>query len=131
METATTLPTALPRYLMVTAALVCAAAVAGGAFGAHGLKARLSPEALEQWITAARYFMYAGLGALMASLATVHLGGKAAAAGWALLVGGAIFAGAVGGLALGAPRWFGAVAPLGGLGLIVGFVLLAWAVLTG
>lgn len=121
----------IPRYLMLTAALVCAAAVAAGAFGAHGLKARLSPEALDQWNTAARYFIYAGLGALFASLASVHLGGRAAVAGWLLLAGGAVFAGAVGGLALGSPRWFGAIAPLGGLGLIAGFVVLAWAVLAG
>ena len=122
---------ALPKSLMLTAALVCAAAVAAGAFGAHGLKARLSPEALEQWNTAARYFLYSGFGALLASLATAHLGGRAALAGWVLLAGGTVFAGSVGGLALGSPRWFGAIAPLGGLGLIGGFVLLAWAVLAG
>lgn len=114
---------------MLTAALVCAAAVAAGAFGAHGLEPRLSPKGLDQWNTAARYLMYAGLGALFASLSAAHFGTRAAWAGWTLLVGGIVFAGAVGGLALGLPRWLGAVAPLGGLGLVGGFLLLAWAVL--
>lgn len=122
---------AISRYLMLTAALICASAVAAGAFGAHGLKARLSPDALDQWNTAARYFLYSGLGALFASLAAAHFGARATVAGWVLLGGGTVFALAVGGLALGSPRWFGAVAPLGGLGLIVGFLLLAWAALAG
>lgn len=119
----------IPRILTATAAIVCAVAVAAGAFGAHGLKARLDPQALEQWNTAARYFLYAGFGAFLASVAAPILGGRAALAGWVLLAGGAVFAGAVGGLALGSPRWFGAVAPLGGLGLIAGFLMLAWAAL--
>lgn len=119
-----------PKLLGALAALVCALAVAFGAFGAHGLRARLEPAALEQWNTAARYFLYAGLGAFLASLATVVLGPRAATAGWTLLAGGVVFAGAVGGLALGAPRWLGAVAPLGGLGLIAGFLLLAWVALS-
>ena len=44
----------------------------------------------------------------------------------ALLVGAAVFCGTVAGLALGGPRWLGAVTPLGGLLLIIGFVLFAW-----
>jgi uncharacterized membrane protein YgdD (TMEM256/DUF423 family) len=43
-------------------ALLCAAAIAAGAFGAHGLRARLDANALGQWETAARYLMYGGLG---------------------------------------------------------------------
>lgn len=121
----------ISRTLLALAALTCAVAVAAGAFGAHGLEKRLDPEALDQWKTAAQYLMYGGFGALLATLAAAHVGPRAQLAAWLLLAGGAVFAGAVGGLALGLPRWLGAVAPIGGTGLIVGFVLLAWAAFTG
>lgn len=101
--------------------LMCALAVAAGAFGAHSLKGSLDAQELGQWETAFRYLMYAGLGALLA-------GTRGKAGQWAvvlLALGGAIFAGAVGSLALGGPRILGAVAPLGGLAMISGFVALA------
>ncbi|MEO1367413.1 MAG: DUF423 domain-containing protein [Acidobacteriota bacterium] len=99
-------------------------AVAAGAFGAHALQESLDARALGQWKTAAQYLMYAGLGAVASGLA------GARSAGVALIIGGAIFAAAVGGLALGGPRWLGAVAPLGGGSMIVGFGLLAWHALS-
>jgi uncharacterized membrane protein YgdD (TMEM256/DUF423 family) len=115
-------------------ALCCALAVAGGAFGAHALAARLDPRALQLWETAARYLMYGGLGQLAAGLlapAAVRAGGRrlpaASAAGASLLAGSLLFGGTVAALALGAPRWLGAVTPLGGLLLIAGFLLLALA----
>jgi uncharacterized membrane protein YgdD (TMEM256/DUF423 family) len=46
--------------------------------------------------------------------------------GWLLLGGSALFAGSLGALALGAPRAIGAVTPVGGLGLIAGFLSFAW-----
>jgi uncharacterized membrane protein YgdD (TMEM256/DUF423 family) len=103
------------------AALLCAAAVGAGAFGAHGLRERLDPRALETWETAARYLMYAGL-ALLAVGATKRV---APGAAWSLLAGAVIFSGTLFGLAAGGPRWLGAVTPVGGLLMIVGFVLLA------
>ncbi len=103
-------------------ALLAAAAVAAGAFGAHALRGRLDPDALELWQTAARYAMYGGLGLLATELS------QGAPRRWAaglLGLGSVIFAGTVGALALGGPRWLGAVTPLGGLALIAGFVVLA------
>ena len=118
----------MSKTFFAVGALMCAAAVAAGAFGAHGLAARLDARGLELWETAARYFMYAGLGTLICGLSMPHLASPSGAwAGTALIVGGVIFSGAVGGLALGAPRILGAVAPIGGSALIVGFVLLAWS----
>ncbi|MEM1202821.1 MAG: DUF423 domain-containing protein [Acidobacteriota bacterium] len=117
------------RSLLILGAVLCAVSVTAGAFGAHGLKARLDAVALGQWETAARYLMYAGLGAVLSGLAALRAAPSTGFgfAGWSLVVGGLIFAAAVGGLALGAPRWFGAVAPLGGLGMIVGFLAFAFA----
>ena len=121
---------------IATGALCCALAVVGGAFGAHALSGRLDPHARELWETAARYLVYGGFGQIAAGLLAGSQGGRAAArrpgrgadlAGGSLLAGAAIFSGTLGGLALGAPRWLGAVTPLGGLLLIAGFALLAWA----
>ncbi len=111
-------------------ALFCALSVAGGAFGAHALAARLDARSLELWETAARYLMYGGLGLCAVSWAATGSAHRlAAAAGISLLLGSLIFATTVAVLALGGPRWLGAVTPLGGLGLIAGFLLLALAAL--
>lgn len=112
-------------------ALLCALSVVAGAFGAHGLESRLAPAALELWETAARYLMYCGLGLLALGLAGQALGRPVAAAGWAFLAGGALFSGTVALLALGGPRWLGAITPIGGLLMILGFLLLAVTALRG
>jgi len=106
-------------------ALLCAASVAAGAFGAHGLKARIDSRALELWETAAAYLMYAGLGlavsGVLARLRKVSVG----FAGTSLLAGALVFSGTVFALALDGPRWLGAVTPIGGLLMVLGWVLLA------
>jgi uncharacterized membrane protein YgdD (TMEM256/DUF423 family) len=111
-------------------ALLAAVSVGAGAFGAHGLAARLEPRALELWETAARYLLYGGLGTALAGLAERGAPGRGFAVAAGLLVAGsAVFSGTVAALALGAPRWLGAVTPVGGLLLIAGFVAFAWAAL--
>ncbi|HEX5758384.1 MAG TPA: DUF423 domain-containing protein [Thermoanaerobaculia bacterium] len=114
-------------------ALLAASAVAAGAFGAHALAARLDARALALWETAARYLMYSGLGLALLGLFArqAPASGALRAAGWCLLLGAAIFSGTVFALALGGPRLLGAVTPLGGTLLILGFLLFAWAALRG
>jgi uncharacterized membrane protein YgdD (TMEM256/DUF423 family) len=114
---------------LAAGAVGCALAVTAGAFGAHGLRGRLDARQLELWGTAAQYLMYGSLSLIAVGLAT--RGGLAAAgrAGWALLAGTLLFSGTVGALALGGPRWLGAVTPFGGTLMIVGFLILAWAAL--
>ena len=115
------------RWLISAGALACAAAVAAGAFGAHGLQGRLSPRGLELWETAARYLVYGGLGTVVAGLAALNGPGRALPwAGALLLAGALVFSGTVFALALGGPRWLGAVTPLGGTLMILGFLLFAW-----
>lgn len=117
----------MTRPLIAAGALACAAAVAAGAFGAHGLQGRLSARDLELWETAARYLVYGGLGTVLAGLAALHGEGKALPwAGGLLLAGALVFSGTVFALALGGPRWLGAVTPLGGTLMIAGFLLFAW-----
>lgn len=108
------------------AALLGALAVAAGAFGAHALKDHLDPAALATWETAARYHLVHALAALYAAERAVRTAdGAARAAAAVFLVGIAVFAGSLYALALGAPRILGAVAPVGGATLILGWVLLA------
>jgi uncharacterized membrane protein YgdD (TMEM256/DUF423 family) len=116
------------RPFIVLGALLAAAAVAAGAFGAHALAARLTPERLATWETAARYHMYHALAlVLVGALAGRLHAGLATTAGWLFVAGIAIFGGTVYALALGAPRWLGAVTPIGGVAFIVGWLVLAWA----
>jgi uncharacterized membrane protein YgdD (TMEM256/DUF423 family) len=107
--------------------LMCALAVGAGAFGAHGLAERLDERALALWETAARYLMYGGLGLTLLGIVGRQWprpGFEGAA--WSLLLGVVVFSGTVAVLALGGPRWLGAVTPIGGLLLIAGFLFFAW-----
>jgi uncharacterized membrane protein YgdD (TMEM256/DUF423 family) len=116
---------------IVLGALLAAASVAAGAFGAHALAARLEPRDLALWETAARYLMYGAFSLILIDLfgrqGAARSVGALAAAGWCLLLGSVIFSGTVFALALGSPRWLGAVTPVGGTLLIAGFLLFAWA----
>lgn len=108
-------------------ALACAAAVGMGAFGAHGLRSRLDAEALAIWETGARYLMYGAL-----ALLAIGIYGRQASSpsvdqpAGALALGTLIFAMTLAGLALGGPRWLGAVTPMGGILMILGLILFAW-----
>ena len=119
----------MAKIWIAAGALCCAVAVLAGAFGAHGLKARLDAESLALWETAARYFMYAALGLVTVGVTALHAGGGRGfdAASICLFAGSLVFSGTVATIALGGPRWLGAVTPLGGLSMIIGFVLFAVA----
>ena len=96
-----------------------------GAFAAHGLKATLDPEMLAIWETGARYQLIHALALLgLASLGT-RSGRAGRLAGLAFCCGILIFSGSLYVLALSGLRWLGAITPLGGLLLILGWLLLA------
>ncbi|HVS18145.1 MAG TPA: DUF423 domain-containing protein [Planctomycetota bacterium] len=96
-----------------------------GAFGAHALEERVSPEDLAIWETAVHY---QGLHALALVLFGLwrNQGGKGCAAGWGFLAGSAIFAGTLYAIVLGGPRWLGAITPIGGTLLIAGWLAFSW-----
>lgn len=103
-------------------------AVALGAFGAHGLRARIVPDMLTTFEIGVRYQMYHALallavGAIAGRLPT----GAVSAAGWLFVAGTVIFSGSLYTLALSGQRWLGAVTPLGGLAFLAGWAVLAWA----
>lgn len=112
-------------------ALGAALAVVLGAFGAHALEERLNERDLALWETAARYLMYAALGLVAMGVLSRS---TPIAVDWAattLALGGLLFCATVATIALGGPRWLGAVTPFGGMLMIVGWVLLAWASIRG
>ncbi len=118
----------MAKLWLVAGALCCALAVVAGAFGAHALEKRLDQHSLALWETAARYLMFGALGLLAIGLVGLQRAQRVIAVAGALELSGALlFSTTVAILALGGPRWLGAVTPLGGLMMIGGFVALAWA----
>jgi uncharacterized membrane protein YgdD (TMEM256/DUF423 family) len=116
------------RLFFGLGALLGALGVMAGAFGAHALRDQLTPDRLLQFELAVRYQMYHAF----ALLATGHAvqrwpASTANSAGWCFVAGVSVFCGTVYALAFGSPRWFGAITPIGGLALIVGWALLAYA----
>lgn len=105
-------------------------AVAAGAFGAHGLKSRLSPDLLVTFEIGARYHMYHALGLVAVGLiAQLRPSSLADAAGWSMLVGILLFSGSLYVLALTGFRALGPVTPFGGVAFLASWALLAAAVL--
>ena len=117
------------RLLLLLAALGGALAVACGAFGAHALRASFGAGQLALWQTAVSYLFWHVLAALFAARHAETAGARGGAiAAMLFLAGSAVFSLTLFGLALGAPRWFGAITPLGGTALIAGWLVLGWTV---
>lgn len=120
------------RLLIGLAALLGFLGVALGAFGAHGLAGHFdaNPDLEPTFQTASRYHMYHALALLAAAWLSTRVPGRLVLwAGWALLLGVALFSGSLYILSIFGVRWMGAVAPFGGVSLLVGWALLGWAVL--
>lgn len=105
-------------------------AVALGAFGAHGLRERLSPDMLAVFEVGVRYQMYHALALLAVSFALARWPSAAlTAAGWSFVAGILVFSGSLYVLSLSGVRWLGAITPFGGVAFLVGWGCLAWAAL--
>ena len=103
-----------------------------GAFGAHALKSKLTPEMLETFEVAVRYQMYHSLGMIAAAWAVSQWQNNLTlASGWCFFAGVVIFSGSLYILSLTGIRWLGAIAPIGGLALIVGWGCLMIAAIRG
>lgn len=115
------------KLFFTLGATFAALAVTFGAFGAHALRATLTPEDLATFETGVRYQMYHALGLFaVAWAATQWEAATVTVAGWAFVVGIVVFSGSLYVLVLTGQRWLGAVTPLGGVAFIGGWVLLAW-----
>ena len=96
------------------AALAAAVAIAAGAFGAHAAQG-----ASADWLKTGSFYL------LVHAIAVLALGRAPAHIGWILLGGSGLFAATLYAMALGAPRWFGAITPIGGVAMIIGWLWLA------
>ena len=119
----------LDRVFVSLGGLSACLAVAAGAFAAHALRERLSPDLLDVFQTGATYQMYhalalVGVGIL---LSRFSVGGSTwlSAAGWLFVGGTILFSGSLYGLALMGTRWLGAITPIGGVAFLAGWLALA------
>lgn len=119
----------MDRSFAIIAALLALLAVALGAFGAHALQERLSAADLGTFDTAVRYQMYHALGLFAVAWALGRWPERRllAWAGGSLLAGTLVFSGSLYLLLASGQRWLGAVTPVGGLLMILGWALLALA----
>ena len=118
----------MDRLFFALGALAAFAAVALGAFAAHGLKARLDATMLATFETGVRYHLYHALGLLAVAWAATRWPGVAVnASGWLFVAGIVLFSGSLYALSLTGVRWLGAITPFGGLAFLAGWACLAWA----
>jgi len=118
------------KLLIVLGALAAGLGVALGAFGAHALKAKLSPDMLAIYQTAVQYHLWHALGVIAIGIIAFHLPTSAPLrwAGVLMLAGVVLFCGSLYVLAMTGIRWLGAVTPFGGAAMIAAWAIFAWAV---
>lgn len=115
------------KALLVLGAINGALAVMLGAFGAHGLKARVDAAMLDVWSTASEYHFYHALALLLCGVLAKVIGHSGVIhAGVVISIGMLVFSGSLYLMVLTGQRWLGAVTPLGGTALIIGWLMLAW-----
>lgn len=118
----------MERLFFILGAILSGLAVGTGAFGAHGLKARLSVEMLNTFEIAVRYHFYHALALFVTAWACTRWpSATTTAAGWLFIIGIVIFSGSLYTLTLTGMRWLGAITPIGGLAFLAGWLCLAWA----
>ena len=120
--------TAMDRTFLLIGAVLGFLGVTFGAFGAHALRARLSPELLAVFETGVRYQMYHAVAVLLVAAAVGHSGRARllVIAGWAFISGIVFFSGSLYALALSGVGVLGAITPIGGLLFLVGWACLAF-----
>jgi len=119
----------MDRFFFAAGSLMAFLAVGLGAFGAHALKDRLSPDMLNIFEVGVRYHMYHAFGLLAVAWAISRWPeSNLTAAGWAFLAGIVIFSGSLYILSIFGIRWLGAITPLGGLAFLIGWAILVWSV---
>jgi uncharacterized membrane protein YgdD (TMEM256/DUF423 family) len=116
------------KNFLLIAAILGFLGVAFGAFGAHGLRDRVSPAMLDVFETGVRYQMYHVFALVAVAGAIAHFGRARllVIAGWSFVAGVVIFSGSLYALTLTGTGMFGAVTPIGGVGLLLGWACLAF-----
>lgn len=117
------------RAALVLGAAAMFLAVALGAFGAHALKSRLTPDMATVWQTAVTYHAWHALALLAAGLVMLHSPERPGLplAGWLFVAGIVLFSGSLYAMALTGVRGLGAVTPFGGVAFLAGWAAFAWS----
>ncbi|HEY0929597.1 MAG TPA: DUF423 domain-containing protein [Gemmatimonas sp.] len=116
----------MDRLFFMIGALSGAISVAAGAFGSHGLRAKLEPRQLEVFETAARYQMYHALALIAVAWAASRWPGSLTnASGWLFVAGTVLFSGSLYGYTLTGTRVLAMITPIGGVCFILGWICLA------
>jgi uncharacterized membrane protein YgdD (TMEM256/DUF423 family) len=122
----------MDRTFALAGAISAFIAVAAGAFGAHALRSRITPDLLAVFETGARYQMYHALALFAVAWGSSHwTGSPVRVAGWLFIGGSVLFSGSLYLLSLTGTRWLGAITPFGGLMFLTGWAALAIAVARG
>ena len=117
------------KILLMITAINGFAAVALGAFGAHGLKNKISENLMSAYQTAVQYHFYHTLALFGLVLLMFHFGQKGVlqVSAGLFLLGILLFCGSLYGLALGGPTWLGPITPIGGLAFLAAWAALLFA----
>jgi len=119
----------ISKKFLIMACLLMAIAVSLGAFGAHGLKKIITSDMLSVYQTGVQYQFYHALGLLgVAFIAHVNSSKLVNMAGNLMFTGVMIFSGSLYLLVILNIKWLGAITPIGGVLMVVSWVLLAWSV---
>ena len=119
---------AMDRTFLLLGAVAAFLAVTLGAFGAHGLRGRLTPEMLAVFQTGVQYHLYHALALVLVSAIMGRLSGwLIQTAGWCFAAGIVLFSGSLYVLAISGVTIFGAITPIGGLAFLIGWACLAFA----
>jgi len=119
----------MDRFFFVLGSISAFIGVAVGAFGAHALREKLSPELLNAFEVGVRYQIYHALAMLAVAWAASHWpSSNVAVAGWLFFVGTVLFSGSLYALSLTGLRWLGLVTPVGGLMFLAGWLYAAWVI---
>lgn len=117
----------MANRILIVGALMAMIGVAAGAFGAHGLRPILSEKMMTVFETAVRYQLVHALAMLIAGLSAQVFGSQVfMKAGWSFFIGTLIFSGSLYTMVLTDIRTLGMLTPIGGLGFLIGWGLLAW-----
>jgi uncharacterized membrane protein YgdD (TMEM256/DUF423 family) len=115
----------MDRTFLLVGSVAGLIGVGFGAFGAHGLKARISPEMLAVFETGVRYQMYHAFAILIVAIALSRFDGPLVrAAGWLFTAGIALFSGSLYAMALTGTPGLGAITPIGGVAFLAGWLCL-------
>ena len=116
----------MAKLALILGSLNAMLAVILGAFGAHGLKGRLTEDLLAIYQTGVQYHFYHSLGLLLIGVIAWQLPGSVWLkwSAWIMLAGIILFSGSLYLLALTNVRWLGMITPIGGIAFIVAWLLL-------